>query len=98
MALATFTPSASLSVFGTSASQNVALPSTGSPTTALVANVGNTPASVWIGTSGVAITPTTNLTVQPGQSIALAITTGQYLAYQSQGAVGATLLNVTVGS
>ena len=98
MVLATFTPSALFTVFGTASSQNIGLPATGTPKTALIANVGNTPASVWIGTSAVAITAATSLTVLPGQSIARAITSGQYLAYQNQGAVGATILSVTVGS
>jgi hypothetical protein len=81
-------------IVGTSASQAVELPTSGSPTTALVTNIGSAVGYVLLGDSSVAVTSGTGLAVLPGASVALTIGANTYLAAIGAGAN----LNIAVGS
>lgn len=94
--IASFGPTAAIGFTAGTASANVALPTTGTPTIAVVANLGQQVAFVVLGNSSVAATTGTGMAILPNQAVALTIGANTNLAAVSlAGAVG---LNVTVGN
>ncbi|MGB8478661.1 MAG: hypothetical protein WCE63_07450 [Acidobacteriaceae bacterium] len=92
-ALSSFTPTGAASIVANGSSQNVLLPTAGTPTIAIVTNVGNDVAYLLLGTSNaVAVTPSTGLALLPGDSINLTIGSNTYLA-----AIGSTV-TIAVGN
>lgn len=103
MALASFNPTASLTLPAGKASTAVAIPTTGSPTTMVVTNImapGNETGNVGfiqMGTSSaVQASDLTSYAVLAGQSVALTIGSNTYIAAVTQ--FGETQLNITVGT
>jgi hypothetical protein len=96
MALASFAPSGYANLIGSGASQSVILPTSGTPTTALVTNIGSQITFVALGGSSVSVSPSTGLPLTPGQSIPLTIGSNTYLAAATAG--GALQISIVVGS
>ncbi len=81
-----FTLTGKASLIASAASSNVALSTTGTPTCAIVSNLGMYAAWVLLGTSNaVAVTPGSGVCVLPGQSVTLALASNSYLAGIGQG-------------
>lgn len=97
MAIASFNPTASAFLNAGTVSANTTIPTAGTPTIAMVTNLGQYPAFVAIGISSslTAIAPN-DMPVMPGQQVPLTIGTNTTLAavtlQQSAG------LNITVGT
>ncbi|MFL9904265.1 hypothetical protein PQR71_40110 [Paraburkholderia fungorum] len=97
MAIASFAPTAAVEMPVTATSSQVALPTTGTPTIALLTNLGIQPVFVSLGTSSaVAAVAGACAVVMPGKSLALTIGTNTNLAAVTL--TGASGLNVAVGS
>jgi hypothetical protein len=103
MALASLNPTASITLSAGKVSTAVAIPTTGSPTTAVVTNIlapGNETGNVaflQMGTSSaVQASDLTSYAVLAGQSVALTIGSNTYIAAVTQ--FGETQLNITVGT
>lgn len=91
--VSSFAPTGAASIVANGSSQNVELPAAGTPTIAIVTNVGNGIAYLLLGTSSAVVaTPSTGLALLPGLSINLTIGTNTYLA-----AIGSTI-NISVGN
>jgi hypothetical protein len=73
---------------------NVALPTTGSPTTCLVTNLGVAVAYVLLGNNTVTVSSSTGVAVLPGSSVALALGENTYLAAFANQSVP---LNIVLG-
>jgi hypothetical protein len=95
MAIASFAPSATIVLDAGATSTRALLPTTGSPTTALVTNTGSEPVWVQLGSSTVTASQSSSLAVVPHGQIALTIGSNTYIAviavYDVEG------VNVTVG-
>lgn len=78
-----FTPSGYATLVAGSTSSSVALPTSGSPTSARVTNAGPNPVAVLIGASGITVTPSTGLVLSAGESVYIA--TGAEIAAISLG-------------
>jgi hypothetical protein len=96
MAIASFAPSATIVLDAGATSSNAALPTTGSPTIALVTNPNAAPVWVQLGGSTVTASPSASLVVVPNGQIALTIGTNTFIAAISSYATEG--VNVTVGS
>lgn len=97
MAIASFAPTAAVEMAVTATSSQVALPSTGTPTIALLTNLGIQPVFVALGASS-AVTAAVGAcaVVMPGRSLALTIGTNTNLAAVTL--TGMTGLNIAVGN
>jgi hypothetical protein len=96
MAIASFAPTATIVLDAGATSSNAALPTTGTPTVAMVTNTGAAPVWVQLGGSSVTASPSTSLAVMPGAQVALTIGANTYIAVVAAYAVEG--VNVTVGS
>ena len=103
MALASFSPTASITLSAGKTSTAVAIPTTGSPTTAVITNIsspGNETGNVGfiqMGTSSsVQASDLTSYAVLAGQAVVLTIGSNTYIAAVTQ--FGETQLNITVGT
>lgn len=99
MALAGFSPSGIASLTAIATSQNVALPGTPSgPPTAVVTNLGPSPAFVALGTTNAVVaTLSTGVAILPGTSLALTLGANTYLAAITSQSSPA-ILNIAVGT
>jgi hypothetical protein len=95
MAIASFAPTAGVTLSVSTTSANAALPITGTPAAALVTNLGQTIVFVALGAAGVVAT-TASLPVLPGTQIALTITPNTNIA--AIALAGLSAINVTVGT
>ena len=96
MAIASFNPTATAFLNAGTASANIAIPTTGTPTIAMVTNLGQYPAFVAIGTAGTLAATTLDLPVMPNGQFPLTIGTNTTLAAVTlQQTTG---LNITVGT
>lgn len=97
MAVAAFAPTAGAFLSVSNASAQVALPTTGSPVSVVVTNIGGATAFLQLGTSSavIAVAPT-GLALMPGASVALTITPNTNLAAVTFS--GNTGLNIVVGT
>lgn len=97
MTIASFAPTAAVNLPISATSANVLIPTTGTPTVALVTNMGERIAFVQMGTSNtVAATTTTSLAIEPHDSVALTIGSNTYIAGIALSGVGQ--LNIAVGA
>jgi hypothetical protein len=96
MAIASFAPTATIVLEAGATSSNAALPTTGSPTVAMVTNTGAAPVWVQLGGSGVTASSASSLAIMPGAQVALTIGTNTYIAVVAAYTVEG--VNVTVGS
>lgn len=96
--LLNFTPSDYGSMSASSGGNVAIIPTSGSPTTLLVTNLGAAPAALLLGTSSTMTPPTqaTGVVVMPGQSVALGIGSNTYVAATALG-FGNAQLNLAVG-
>jgi hypothetical protein len=93
-----FAPTASVEMTATQQSSNIALPTTGTPTIAIVQNLGEKWVYVALGTSNsVQVSPRAGIPIPPhGPAVPLTIGTNTYLAAVSLANVSA--INITVGN
>jgi hypothetical protein len=97
MAIASFGPTASVEMSVTTTSSNVVIPTTGTPTIALVSNLSGQPVFVAMGTSStVTVTVGGGVPVMPGTQLALTISPNTYLAAITEAAAAG--INITVGN
>ena len=97
IALSSFAPTASIAFQATQAGGNVLLPTTGTPTIAVVTNLGQQAVFVLLGSSNtVSVTPNGGIAIMPGDNIVLTIGANTYLAAVSL--AGVSGLNITVGN
>lgn len=97
MTIASFAPTAAVNLPVTTTSASVQLPTTGTPTIALVTNMGEHPVFVQLGTNNaIAANITTSLVIEPGDSVALTIGSNTYLA--GIALAGVSQLNIAVGT
>jgi hypothetical protein len=95
MPLNSFNFTGSVSLIGTNTTQNIVLPTAGTPTTVVVTNLGSAVGYVLLGaTNAVTVSPSTGIPVLPGQSVVLTQTPNLYIAAIGQGAI----FNVAVGT
>lgn len=96
MTIASFAPTATVVLDASATSSRVLLPTTGTPTVALVTNTSD--GMVWVQLGGPTVTAsqTSSLVVMPGSQIALTIGTNTYIAAISLFVVEG--VNVTVGT
>lgn len=81
MAVNSFAPTAATYIEAGTTSSNVILPTTGTPTVALVANLGVVPVYVLLGSSNaVVVTSATGLPIFPNDKIYLTIGANTYIA------------------
>jgi hypothetical protein len=95
MAIPSFALSAVASLVAGTVSSNVLLPTVGSPTTALITNMGESLVYLLLGSSEVVASAATGVALLPGASLALTIGSASNLAAISDQSVP---LNVAVGS
>ncbi|PVX61246.1 hypothetical protein [Paraburkholderia unamae] len=99
MTIASFAPTATINLAIGTTSANVQLPSTGSPTAALVTNPGEHLAFVQLGTSNtVAASTTTSIAVPPFPAPPVALTLGANTWIAGISLAGVGNLNIAVGS
>jgi hypothetical protein len=96
MALASLALTAAVEISVTSTSARTALPTTGSPTTALLTNLGPAPVFVLLGDNTAVVTIANGAVVMPGASLALTIGTATNIAAITLS--GAAGLNLAVGT
>ena len=96
MATPSFTPTANVALAAGTASANVAIPTTGSPTEVIVTNFGPAPAFVALGGAGVAASVAGGTPVLPQSSIALALGANTELAAIT--ASGTAALRITAAT
>jgi len=96
MAIVSFAPTAMVVLDATTTSSRVALPTTGTPTIALVTNPSPAPVWVQLGDSSATASSTGSLAVVPNGQIALTIGTNTDIAVIA--AYGVAGINVTVGN
>lgn len=96
MAIASFGPTATTTLFAGSTSANIVLPTTGTPTIAVVTNTGEYWAYVALGSNTVTASEKGSMAIAPRSSVALTIGAATYIAGIALG--GGVLLNVTVGN
>jgi hypothetical protein len=96
MTIASFAPTASINLAISTTSANVAIPTTGTPTVALVTNMAERVAYVQMGTSNAVAATTTSLAIEPRESVSLTIGTNTYIAGLALSGVGQ--LNIAVGT
>lgn len=98
MAINFFTPNAYASVAAGATSSAALMPGTGA--CALITNTGACPVVILFGSSAVVVTASTGFILNPGFTIALAFTAGQYLATLALGPFGVSnsSLNVAIGT
>jgi hypothetical protein len=97
MAIASFAPSGAVNLPVSTTSSNVELPSDGSPTAALVTNMGEHVAFVELGGDDtVSASVDSSVAIMPGRSAALTLGTNTWLA--GVALAGVSRLNIAVGS
>jgi len=96
IALSSFAPTAAIPFQATAAGGNVAFPTTGTPTIAVVTNLGQQVVFVALGTSTVTVAPGTGLAIMPGDNVVLTLSGGAYLAAATL--AGVSGLNIAVGN
>lgn len=96
MAIASFAPTASTTLAATTTSARVILPTTGTPTIALVTNLSGYPVFVQLGDVTVVASPGGSVAIMPGGQLALTIGANTYIAAVTL--AGADGINVTVGN
>lgn len=94
--LSSFAPTASIAFRATQASANVVLPTTGTPTVAVVTNLGQKTVFVALGSSSVTVNQNGGIAIAPAAAVVLTIGTNTNLA--AAALAGACGLNITVGS
>jgi hypothetical protein len=95
--IASFAPTAAVEMAVTSTSSQITIPTTGTPTIALLTNLGIQPIFVALGTSSaVNVVAGAGVVVMPGQPLALTIGANTNLAAVTL--TGVSGLNVAVGS
>ncbi len=87
MPLASISITGKASLIATSTSQSVALPTTGTPTTCLVTNLGDYVCYILLGTTAPTVTPSNGVPVMPGQSLALTLGSNTFAAAIGSGPV-----------
>lgn len=97
MAIASFGPTAAIEMAVTQVTANVALPTAGTPTIAIVSNLSQQVVFVALGTGTVTAAIGTSMAILPGTSVALTIggTITNLAAITLAGLAG---LNITVGN
>jgi hypothetical protein len=90
-----FAPTAGAFLAVTATSANVALPTTGTPTVAIVTNIGQVPVFLALGASGVVAPAMTGVALMPGAQIVLTIGSATNLAAITL--AGASGINIAVG-
>jgi hypothetical protein len=96
MAIASFAPTATVVVDASATSSSVLLPSTGTPTVALITNTGAALVWVQLGGSTVTASPSSSLALVPNGQVALTIGANTYIAVIAM--YGVEGVNVTVGN
>lgn len=96
MAIASFAPTATIVLDASVTSSRAALPTTGTPTVAMVTNSGSAPIWVQLGGSSVTASPSSSLVVAPYGQVALTIGANTYIAVIAM--YGVEGVNVTVGT
>lgn len=96
MALASLALTAATKIAVTTTSARTVIPTTGSPTTALLTNLGPAPVFVLLGDSTVVATANTGVAVMPGDKLALTIGTATNIAAITLNGVAG--LNLAVGT
>lgn len=96
MAIASFGPTATVAVEATSTSAATALPTSGTPTIALVSNISASTVFAALGSSSsVTATVTGSVPILPMSQLALTIGANTYIALISESVAG---VNITVGN
>lgn len=96
MALASLALTAATKIAVTTTSARTVIPTTGTPTTALLTNLGPAPVFVLLGDNTVVVTINTGAVVMPGDKLALTIGTATNIAAITLN--GASGLNLAVGT
>lgn len=97
MPLASFAPSAAVNLRVSTISANVELPATGSPTTAVVTNLGEHVSFVALGADDTTVaSASSSMAVMPGRTVSLTIGSNTYLAGVTLN--GVSQLNIAVGN
>lgn len=96
MALASFSPSAAVRMTVTEVSSRLTLPADGSPTVALVANLGDSVVFVALGDDSVTASPDSSLAVLPRSQVALTIDSNTDVAAVTLSGISG--MNVAVGT
>lgn len=96
MAIASFAPNAAVALAVSVTSSQVSLPTTGTPTIAVVTNIGSQPAYVALGSSSASVVAGAGMVVMPGAPLVLTIGANTNIAAITLS--GATGLNIAVGN
>jgi hypothetical protein len=96
IALSSFSPTAAIPLAVNQAGVNVALPTAGTPTIAVVTNLSQQIVYVALGASTVTVVPGAGMAIMPADSVALTIGTNTNLAAVTL--AGLAGLNIAVGN